>query len=58
MAVREAVNPIPTVQVGVHWLFPSGGLRIPIMAVTPLGSVEAIENVTGSAEPMISVATI
>ena len=52
------MNPIPTVQVGVHWLLPRGGFKVTIVAVTPLGSVEVTENVTGLAELLVRVAVI
>ena len=38
-------------------MFPGGG-TVTIVAVTPLGRVEVMEKATGTAEPLVSVATI
>jgi hypothetical protein len=54
VAVLLAANEMPSVHVGMQGLF----TRFPIAPVTPVGSVEVIENVNGLGEPLIRVATI
>ena|SRR5207245_4042822 len=56
VAVRVALNPSASVQVGMQFVDPGG--RVRNCAVTPLGRVEVIENVTGADEPLVSVAVI